>query len=71
MIIAIAAVLTPTIPFNAKNSGIPMRAPIPKQINCLLVRLNKTLVFTFVKSLGMDTYAIDQPPLMRIENRLG
>ena len=38
-----------------KNSGTPISAPHPKQINCLLVRLNITFVFTLVKSFGTGT----------------
>ena len=38
-----------------KNSGTPVSAPQPKQINCRFVRLNITFVFTFVKSFGTGT----------------
>ena len=38
-----------------KKSGTPISAPPPKQINCLLVRLNITFVFTFVRSFGTGT----------------
>ena len=54
-IIHMAATLFPTGPRSKKKSGTPMSAPLPKQINCLLVRLNATLVLTFVKSLGTGT----------------
>lgn len=57
-IMQIAAVLTPVWDFSAKNSGTPISAPEPKQINCLFVRLNSTFVFTLVRSLGTGTYAI-------------
>ena len=49
------AVLLPRGFCSKKNSGTPISAPLPKQINCLLVRLNITLVFTFVKSFGTGT----------------
>ncbi len=54
-IIMSAAALVGMLPFTRKNSGTPMSAPLPKQINCLLVRLNITFVFTRVRSLGMST----------------
>lgn len=38
-----------------KKSGTPISAPPPKQINCRLVRLNITFVFTFVRSFGTGT----------------
>jgi len=55
IIMHIAAVLLPIETRSRKNSGTPMIAPPPKQISCLLVRLNATLVFTLVKSLGTGT----------------
>ena len=45
----------------------------PIQISCLLVRLNATLFFTFVKSFGTLTYAMIFTPscnLVRVEYRL-
>ena len=45
-IMQIAAVLTPVCAFVRKKSGTPMAAPQPKQISCLFVRLNNTLVLT-------------------------
>lgn len=51
----IAAVLVPTGPLSKKKSGTPMSAPLPKQISCLFVKLNITLVLTFVRSLGTGT----------------
>ena len=54
-IMHIAAVLLPIGTRSRKNSGTPMSAPPPKQISCRLVRLNATLVFTLVKSLGTGT----------------
>ncbi len=55
IIMHIAAVLLPIGTRSRKNSGMPMSAPPPKQISCRLVRLNATLVFTLVKSLGTGT----------------
>ncbi len=55
IIMHIAAVLLPNGTRSRKNSGTPMSAPPPKQISCRLVRLNATLVFTLVKSLGTGT----------------
>lgn len=49
-------VLDDTTCFNRKNAGTPMDAAQPKQISCLLVRLKKTLLFTFVRSLGTAIY---------------
>lgn len=49
------AALVPIGPLSKKKSGTPTSAPPPKQINCLLVRLNMTLVFTLVKSFGTGT----------------
>ena len=49
------AALVPTGPLSRKKSGTPTSAPPPKQTSCLLVRLNMTLVFTLVRSLGTGT----------------
>ena len=54
-IMHMAAVLVPAGPFSKKNSGTPMSAPLPKQNNCLLVRLNMIFVFIRVRSLGTGT----------------
>ena len=54
-IITIAAGLVPMLPLSKKKSGTPMSAPPPKQTSCLLVKLNATLVLTFVRSLGTGT----------------
>ena len=51
-IIPMTAVLTFTTVLSKKNDGTPMSAASPKQISCLFVRLNITLLFTFVRSLG-------------------
>ena len=46
-----------------------MRAAVPKQISCRLVRLNATFDFTFVKSRGSEIYAANKsPPLVRSEH---
>ena len=47
--------LLPAGPRSKKKSGTPMSAPQPKQTSCLLVKLNATLVLTFVRSLGTGT----------------
>lgn len=47
-----------TLPFKRKNRGTPTTAAILKHTSCRLVRFNATLVFTFVRSLGTVTYAI-------------
>ena len=39
-----------------KNDGTPMSAATLKQISCLFVRLNITLLFTFVRSRGTEIY---------------
>jgi len=54
-IITIAAALTPMGFRSKKKSGAPMSAPQPKQMSCRFVRLNSTLLFTLVKSLGTLT----------------
>ena len=51
----IVAVLFPSGFLSKKKSGTPTSAPLPKQISCLLVRLNATLVLTRVKSFGTGT----------------
>jgi len=38
----------------SKKDGTPMSAAREKQISCRLVRLNMTLLFTFVRSLGTE-----------------
>ena len=55
-IIPIAAVLVEAICFIKKNDGTPMSAATLKQISCLFVRLNITLLFTFVRSRGTEIY---------------
>ena len=55
-IIPMAAVLTSQNCFSKKKDGTPMSAADPKQISCRFVRLNITLLLTFVRSLGTDTY---------------
>lgn len=61
-IMHMAATLLPAGPRSKKKSGTPMSAPPPKQTSCLLVKLNATLVFTLVRSLGTGTYAIFELP---------
>ena len=58
IIISSVAVLEPNGCRSIKNSGIPTRAPLPKQMICRLVRLKKTLLLTFDRSLGTGTYGI-------------
>ena len=53
-----AAVVVPALSFVKKNSGSPIATAAPKQSNCLLVRLNITLLLILVKSFGTVTYAI-------------
>lgn len=48
-----------TLPLMRKNRGTPTTAAALKHTSCRLVRLSATLVFTFVRSLGTVTYAID------------
>ena len=48
-----------TLSLSKKNSGTPTRAAAPKHTSCRFVRLNMTLVFTRVRSLGTGTYAIE------------
>ncbi len=49
-----AARLIFPVRFSRKKDGTPMSAAREKQISCRLVRLNKTLLFTFVRSLGTE-----------------
>ena len=49
-IMHMAATLLPAGSRSKKKSGTPISAPLPKQTSCLLVKLNMTLVFTFVSS---------------------
>ena len=53
-----AAVVVPALSFVKKKSGKPIATAAPKQTSCRFVRLNITLLFTFVKSFGTVTYAI-------------
>ena len=55
-IIPIAAELVEAICFIRKNDGTPRSAATEKQTSCLFVRLNITLLFTFVRSRGTDIY---------------
>ncbi len=54
-IIVIAAALVPMGLRSRKKSGTPISAPPPKHRSCRFVRLNSTLLFTLVRSLGMLT----------------
>ena len=55
-IIPMAAVLVDAICFIRKNDGTPRSAATVKQTSCLFVRLNITLLFTFVRSRGTEIY---------------
>ena len=48
-----------TLSLMRKKSGTPTTAAAPKHTSCRLVRFSATLLFTFVRSLGTVTYAID------------
>ncbi len=51
--------------FIRKNAGTPMSAAAPKHTSCRFVRPKKTLVFTRVRSRGMEIYAANgRPPLL-------
>ena len=50
-----AAALLPSVPLSKKKSGMPSTAPPLKQMSWRFVRLNATLVFTLVRSLGTGT----------------
>ena len=50
-----AAALAGITPRRIKKSGNPARMPQPKQITCLFVRLNRNLVLTWDRSLGIVT----------------
>lgn len=53
-IIPITAVFTLVMFLSKKKDGTPISAATPKQISCLLVKLNITLLFTFVRSRGTE-----------------
>lgn len=55
IIISMVAALEPAESFSRKNTGTATAMAAPKQMSCLLVRLNMTLVFTLVRSLGTGT----------------
>ena len=54
-IMHMAATLLPAGPRSKKKSGTPLSAPQSKHTICPFVKLNATLVLTFVKSLGTGT----------------
>lgn len=54
-IIKSEAALVPMLSFVRKNSGRPTARAAEKQMSCRFVRLNITLVFTVLKSLGTGT----------------
>ena len=56
-----AAVLVPSGFLSIKKSGTPIHAPLPKQMSCRFVKLNRNFVLTLVKSFGTGTYAIESP----------
>lgn len=49
------AVLFPRLPFSKKKSGTPISTAGVKQMSCLFVRLNKTLLLILVRSFGTVT----------------
>lgn len=51
------ALLELTVLRSRKKSGTPMSAAVPKHTSCRLVSPNSTLLFTFVRSFGIVTYA--------------
>ena len=53
-----ADLVLPALSVVKKKSGRPIATAVPKQIYCLLVRLNISLLLIFVKSFGKVTYAI-------------
>ena len=62
IIITMTAAVLPIILLVRKYVGTPITAAAPKHISCLFVRLKMTLLFTFVKSFGTETYAIYKLP---------
>ena len=54
-IMHMAATLLPAGPRSKKEKRHADERPQPKQTSCLLVKLNATLVLTFVRSLGTGT----------------
>ena len=54
-IISKTALLVPMVSFVKKNGGNPTAIAIEKQMICLWVRLNISLVLTFERSLGIGT----------------
>ncbi len=54
MIIPMAASVVFPVFLIRKYAGMPMAAPIEKQISCLFVRLKNTFDLTRVRSLGTD-----------------
>ena len=54
-IITIAAALVLMERLSKKKSGTPRSAPPPKHKICLFVKLNSTLLFTLLRSLGTFT----------------
>ena len=51
--------VAPMLSFAKKKSGTPKSAAEPKQITCRFVSPNNILLFTFVRSFGTVTYAIE------------
>ena len=58
-IIQNVAVLDPAVLWSKKKSGTPISTAVPKQMSCRFVSPNMTLDFTFVRSFGTVTYAIE------------
>ena len=54
-----AAEVVPMLLLLKKKSGTPTSAADPKHTSCRFVRPNSTLLFTFVRSFGIVTYAIE------------
>ena len=60
-IIRIAAASFPIPPRVSRYVGTPTSTPPPKHRSWRLVKLNATLVFTFVRSLGTGTKGMVSP----------
>lgn len=54
-IMSIVDALVPIRSFVRKKGGTPTSAPRPKHTTCRLVRLNRNLLLTFVRSFGIGT----------------
>lgn len=60
----------PSAPFVRKYAGTPISAAIPKQVSCLRVSPNKSLLWILVRSFGACINMVIENPFIFFKQRL-